>query len=176
MIHYSCSPLLTRFKAKCALMLAITAMHVVPKEIGRSKSKKKKILFLCTHNAARSQMAEGFVNSRYNDHYEAFSAGNAPTRVHLCTVKVMAEEGIDISEQHAKSLDEFHDVSFDYVVTLCADTTESCPIFPGGKTYLQRAFSNPVPTSAEERENCEPFQRVRAQIKEWLEQTFGQVV
>ncbi|MGZ5561975.1 MAG: arsenate reductase/protein-tyrosine-phosphatase family protein [Halobacteriota archaeon] len=57
------------------------------------KATKKRILFLCTHNAARSQMAEGFVNSRYSDHYEAFSAGNAPTRVHPCTVKVMAEEG-----------------------------------------------------------------------------------
>ncbi len=147
----------------------------MPKDMGRSKNMKKKTLFLCTHNAARSQMAEGFVNSRYSDHYEAFSAGNAPTRVHPCTVNVMAEEGIDISEHRAKSLDEFHDVSFDYVVTLCADATESCPIFPGGKTYIQRAFPNPVPTR-EERESCEPFQRVRVQIKEWLEQMFGEVV
>lgn len=93
---------------------------------------KKKILFLCTHNAARSQMAEGFTNAWYSDRYDAHSAGNEPTSVHSCAIEVMAELGIDISSHRAKSLDEFDDQTFAYVVTLCADEQESCPIFPGG--------------------------------------------
>ena len=95
---------------------------------------KKKILFLCTHNAARSQMAEGLINARHADRYEAQSAGNEPTEVHACAIKVMADLGIDISSHRAKSLDEFDDLTFDYVVTLCADVQESCPIFPAGRS------------------------------------------
>jgi arsenate reductase len=132
---------------------------------------KKKILFLCTHNAARSQMAEGFVNALYGDRYEANSAGNEPTQVHPCAIEVMAEEGIDTASQRAKSLNEFDDVYFDYVVTLCADNQENCPIFPGGGTYLQRAFPDPVPARAEE-QTCGRFRRVRDQIKAWLKETF----
>jgi arsenate reductase (thioredoxin) len=133
---------------------------------------KKKILFLCTHNAARSQMAEGFVNAIYADRYEAYSAGNEPTEVHPCAIEVMAEEGIDIAAQRAKSLNEFDNTSFNYVVTLCADNQESCPIFPGGEAYLQYAFPDPVSTRSEE-ENCARFRRVRDQIKAWLKETFS---
>jgi arsenate reductase len=134
---------------------------------------KKKILFLCSHNAARSQMAEGFVNARYDDRYEAHSAGNEPTELHPCAITVMAEVGIDIASQRAKSLNEFDDMSFDYVVTLCADNQENCPIFPGGETYLQHAFIDPVPRLEEQ--NCGGFRRVRDQIKAWLQETFGEV-
>ncbi len=136
-------------------------------------SRVKKVLFLCTHNAARSQMAEGFVNARYRDRYEAYSAGNEPTEVHACAVKAMAEVGIDISAHRAKSVDEFTDTSFDYVVTLCADATESCPIFPGGVEYLERAFSDPVSAKADERDACKPFREVRDEIAAWIESTFG---
>jgi arsenate reductase len=108
------------------------------------KMSKKKILFLCTHNAARSQMAEGFVNARYGDRYEAYSAGSEPTEVHRCAVAVMAEVGIDISAHRAKSLDVFDDASFDYIVTMCADAQENCPIFPGGTAYLHHAFADPL--------------------------------
>ncbi|MGB9372210.1 MAG: arsenate reductase ArsC, partial [Halobacteriota archaeon] len=90
---------------------------------------KKKILFLCTHNAARSQMAEGFINALYSDRYQAYSAGSEPTEMHSCAIKVMAEEGIDIASQRAKPLDEYVDASFDYVVTMCAAVQERCPIF-----------------------------------------------
>ncbi|MGZ4894759.1 MAG: arsenate reductase ArsC [Halobacteriota archaeon] len=133
---------------------------------------KKKILFLCTHNAARSQMAEGFVNALYGDRYKAHSAGNEPTELHPCAITVMAEVGIDIASQRAKSLDELDDMSFDYVVTLCADNQESCPIFSGGETYLQQAFPDPVPARAEEH-TCGRFRRVRDQIKAWLKETFS---
>ena len=116
-------------------------------------------------------MAEGFVNALYGDRYEANSAGNEPTQVHPCAIEVMAEEGIDTASQRAKSLNEFDDVYFDYVVTLCADNQENCPIFPGGGTYLQRAVLDPVPARTEE-QTCRRFRRVRDQIKAWLKETF----
>jgi arsenate reductase (thioredoxin) len=134
---------------------------------------KKKISFLCTHNAARSQMAEGFVNALYSDRYKAFSAGNEPTEVHPCTIAIMTEVEIDISAQRAKSLDELEDQTFDYVVTLCADVQESCPIFPGGVEYLHHTFVNPGSAPASDNNPCAPFRLVRDQIKEWLEATFG---
>jgi len=132
----------------------------------------KKILFLCTHNAARSQMAEGLINARYADHYKAYSAGNEPTHVHRCAVETMDEVGIDISAQRAKSLEEFTDVSFDYVVTMCADA-QDCPIFPGGVEYLERAFLDPVTATTDQGDPCEPFREVRGEISAWIEATFG---
>jgi len=133
----------------------------------------KKILFLCTHNAARSQMAEGLINARYSDRYNAYSAGNEPTDVHPCAVEAMAEVGIDISAQRVKSLDEFADASFDYVVTMCADAAENCPIFPGGVEYLEHAFPDPVTAKSDEGNQCEPFRQVRHEISAWIDATFG---
>ena len=117
-------------------------------------------------------MAEGFINARHADRYKAQSAGNEPTEVHACAIEVMAELGIDISSHRAKSLDEFDDLTFDYVVTLCADVQESCPIFPGGKKYLHHAFNDPVP-NAGEGAPCASFRRLRDQLREWLESTFA---
>jgi arsenate reductase len=90
-------------------------------------------------------MAEGFTNAWYSDRYDGHSAGNESTSVHSCAIEVMAELGIDISSHRAKSLDEFDDQTFAYVVALCADVQESCPIFPGGEEYLHHAFDDPVP-------------------------------
>lgn len=134
---------------------------------------KKKILFLCTHNAARSQMAEGFINALFRDRYLAFSAGNEPTEVHPCTVTVMAEVGIDISTQRAKSLEVFDEPSFDYVVTLCANASEACPIFPGGATYLHNPFDDPSLLVGPSREQCALFRHVRDKIRDWIEATFA---
>jgi len=139
---------------------------------------KKKILFLCTHNAARSQMAEGFINARYSDRYEAFSAGSEPTKVHSCAIKAMAEEGINIAPQHAKPLDEYLDASFDYVVTMCAAAQERCPIFPGaiipgGTKYIHHAFDDPLADAGHEGTPCTSFRRVRDAVREWIEATFG---
>ncbi|HYC20518.1 MAG TPA: arsenate reductase ArsC [Candidatus Bathyarchaeia archaeon] len=128
-------------------------------------------MFLCTHNAPRSQMAEGFTNAWYSDQYEARSAGNEPTGVHSCAIEVMAELGIDIGSHRAKSLDQFEDQTFDYVVTLCADVQQSCPIFPGGREYLRHAFDDPVP-DAVEGAPCASFRHVRDRLREWLESTF----
>ncbi|HYB59677.1 MAG TPA: arsenate reductase ArsC [Candidatus Acidoferrales bacterium] len=130
---------------------------------------RKRVLFLCTHNAARSQMAEGLLNSLYGGQYEAQSAGNDPTEVHPCAIRVMAELGIDISKQRAKSLSAFDDAAFDCVVTMCADAAQSCPVFPGGANHLHHPFDNPTGLG-----NCASFRRVRDQIREWIESTFGQ--
>jgi arsenate reductase len=138
----------------------------------------KKILFLCTHNAARSQMAEGFINALYADRYEAYSAGSEPTKVHSCAIEVMAEEGINIASQHAKPLDEYLDASFDYVVTMCADAQERCPIFPGaiilgGIKYIRHAFDDPLSDAGPESAPCTSFRRVRDEVREWIDVTFG---
>jgi len=139
---------------------------------------KRKILFLCTHNAARSQMAEGFVNALNGDRYEAYSAGSEPTEVHPCAIEVMAEKNIDIAAQRAKPLDEYLDASFEYVVTMCADAQERCPIFsgaiiPGGTKYIHHAFDDPLSDVGPESAPCTSFRRVRDEIREWIIVTFG---
>ncbi len=134
---------------------------------------KQTILFLCTHNAARSQMAEGFVNAQFCDRYKAHSAGNEPTEVHPCAVEVMAELGIDISRQRAKSLSEFDDALIDYVVTMCADAAENCPVFPGATTYLHHPFDDPAAGAGSGPQQCAPFRYVRDRIGEWIEATFS---
>jgi arsenate reductase len=94
-------------------------------------------------------MAEGFVNALNGDRYEAYSAGSEPTEVHPCAIEAMAEKNIDIASQRAKPLDEYLDASFDYVVTMCADAQERCPIFPGaiipgGTKYIHHALTIPL--------------------------------
>ena len=139
---------------------------------------KKKILFLCTHNAARSQMAEGFINTLYSDRYEAYSAGSEPTEVHPCAIDVMAEDGIDIASHRAKPLDDYLDASFDYVVTMCARAQERCPIFPGaifpgGTEYIHHDFDDPLLDAGPEGAPCTFFRRVRDEVREWINATFG---
>jgi len=138
----------------------------------------KTILFLCTHNAARSQMAEGVINAWYSDRYEAYSAGSEPTDVHPCAVEAMAEVGIDISAQHAKPLDVYRDASFDYVATMCPEAQQRCPIFPGavipgGVTHIHHGFDDPLLEVGPEGAPCTPFLRVRDEIYQWIKATFG---
>ncbi|HAF70618.1 MAG: Arsenate reductase [Acetothermia bacterium 64_32] len=135
---------------------------------------KKKVLFICTHNSARSQMAEGLVNARYGDRFEAKSAGIKPTGVHPLAIKVMAELGIDISHQHSKSIEEFLGQEFDYVVTVCDHAKETCPFFPGAKEYLHAGFPDPAAAEGTEEERLAAFRRVRDGIARWLEETFGE--
>jgi len=90
---------------------------------------RKKVLFLCTHNSARSQMAEGLLNALYGDRCIAYSAGTEPSNLNPYAVEVMSEIGIDISHHHSKSVEEFRNGDFDYVVTVCDSAKETCPIF-----------------------------------------------
>ncbi|MBN1860348.1 MAG: arsenate reductase ArsC [Candidatus Thermoplasmatota archaeon] len=124
---------------------------------------KKNVLFLCTHNAARSQMAEGLLRKLYGQCYTVKSAGIHPTQVHPLAIQVMKEIGIDISNHRSKSIDEFQGISFDVVVTVCDYAKETCPFFPG-KSILHRGFFDP--TSYQE------FQQVRDEIKQWIVENF----
>jgi len=133
---------------------------------------KKTVLFICTHNSARSQMAEGFLNALHRDRYEAHSAGIKPTKVNPYAVKAMAEAGIDISKQHSKSIEEFRGKIFDYVVTVCDDAKEACPFFPGDKV-LHKSFRDPSRLKGTDDEILKKVRRVREEIREWIEETFG---
>jgi len=135
---------------------------------------KKKVLFICTHNPARSQMAEGILRTLYGDRYEAYSAGTQLTKVNLYAIKVMSEIGIDISNHRSKSVEEFREKEFDYIVTVCDNAKEVCPFFPGGKTYLHKGFKDPSEFKGNENEIVAEFRRVRDEIKRWIEETFGE--
>ena len=121
----------------------------------------KTVLFLCTHNSARSQMAEAYLNNLYGDRYEAHSAGVHPTRINPNVVKVMAEEGIDISGARSKSVEEFIDWDFDLVVTVCDGAKDACPVFPGGE-IIHRGFRDPSTiTGSEEEEALTQVREIR---------------
>jgi arsenate reductase len=138
----------------------------------RSENEKKKVLFICKHNSARSQMAEGLLKSTYGDHFEVHSAGTDPDTVNPCAVKVMADRGIDISQNKSKSLNEFEGVEFDYVVTVCGGDGDACPFFPGGKTYLHEPFPDPATAGGDENEKIKVFTHVRNGIEDWIKETF----
>lgn len=132
---------------------------------------RKSILFICTHNAARSQMAEGLVNRLLGDKYVARSAGTKPSQVHPMAVKVMAEVGIDISDQRSKRLDVFAGQEFDHVVTLCSDAEEICPFFPG-KEHMHQGFEDPAAAEGDQEEVLLAFRRSRDEIRGWIVATF----
>ena len=132
---------------------------------------KEHVLFICTHNSARSQMAEAFLREMYGNRFEAKSAGIDPKGVHPLAVDAMREIGIDISGQRSKSLLEFRDESFDVVVTVCDHARESCPFFPG-KIIMHQSFQDPVSPESGEGEVLERFRTVRDEIKQWIKKTF----
>jgi len=134
--------------------------------------RKYRVLFLCTHNSARSQMAEGLMNALLGDRFEAFSAGTEPRRVHPLAIQVMREIGIDIAHHESKSVETFRDMWFDVVVTVCDHARETCPFFPNATRRMHRSF--PDPSAVEDpREQLEAFRRVRDAIRDWILETFG---
>jgi arsenate reductase (thioredoxin) len=146
--------------------------------------KNEKVLFLCTHNSARSQMAEGLLRAMYPDRYEAYSAGVEATSVDPRAVRAMAEIGIDISAQRSKTAREFHDIIFDLVVTVCDRAKQACPICttqpqkpgksPRAREVIHRSFVDPAAAAAgAEEEQLLAFRRVRDEIREWITQTMG---
>ena len=134
-------------------------------------SRKKKVLFICTHNSARSQMAEGILRSLYPEEYDVYSAGTEPSEVSPYAVKVMDEIGIDISQHRAKNIKEFIDEIFDYVITVCDQTKESCPFFPGRK-IIHKSFPDPSQLEGSETEILEGFRENRDEITVWLASVF----
>ena len=132
---------------------------------------KNSVLFLCTHNSARSQMAEALLNTLNGDKYEAYSAGVMATRINPYVVKAMAEIGIDISKNRSKSIEEFRGKNFNYVVTVCDSAKEACRFFPGEK-IVHKSFDDPAQVKGSEEEIMKQTRRVRDEIKEWLKTTF----
>ncbi len=131
---------------------------------------KKRVLFLCTHNSARSQMAEGLLRELKGDLYEVCSAGISPTAVDPDAIGAMAEIGIDISRQRSKGLDEIAAIKVDLVVTVCDSAKEACPFFPGAKEQIHKSFDDPAAYEGEAR--LQAFRRVRDEIGEWIKETF----
>ncbi len=133
---------------------------------------KLKILFLCTGNSCRSQMAEGLAGALKSGVIEAYSAGTEPRGVDPLAVKVMAEIGIDISGRRSKHVDEFAGTEFDFVITLCGHAAEHCPVFPGRTKVVHHGFEDP-PTLAKSAANQEEalaiYRRVRDEIKDFVE-------
>ncbi|MGR3219817.1 MAG: arsenate reductase ArsC [Candidatus Anammoxibacter sp.] len=134
---------------------------------------KKNVLFVCTHNSARSQIAEGLLNSLYGKQYESCSAGTEPTKVSPFAVKAMAEIGVDISGCCSQNVDEFKDMKFDYVVTVCDNAKESCPTFSGGTNYVHKSFNDPSNTNGNDDEKLAAFRKCRNTITDWLHEYFG---
>jgi arsenate reductase len=136
------------------------------------EERKKKILIVCTHNASRSQMAEGLFRELKGDRWEAYSAGTAPTEVHPGAVEVMAEIGIDIRGHRAKGLDALAGVTFDEVVTVCDHAQETCPVVPGGGVRRHQGFEDPSAVRGTEAEVLAVFRRVRDEIRNWILKTY----
>jgi arsenate reductase (thioredoxin) len=125
---------------------------------------KNKLLVLCTGNSARSQMAEGLLRHEGGDRFDVFSAGTRPSRVRPEAITVMGEIGIDISGHRSKSVDEFVDQDLEYVITVCNNAKETCPVFPGTGKRLHWPFDDPAAVEREENVRLAMFRRIRDQI------------
>jgi arsenate reductase len=124
----------------------------------------QRVLFLCTHNSARSQMAEGLLRARGGDAYEVFSAGTEATAVRPEAIRVMAELGIDIAGQESKRRDRYLGEHFDWVVTVCNPARESCPVFPGAPQNLHWEFDDPAAVEGTDEQRLGAFRRIRDEI------------
>jgi arsenate reductase len=133
---------------------------------------KKRILFLCTRNSARSQMAEALLREYKGDAYDAYSAGTEPSKVHPLAVEAMREIGIDISANRSKSLEEFKGREFDMAVTLCDNAKQGCPFFPRAKEAVHRGFADPAGARGSKAVRLDAFRRVRDEIRDWLLASF----
>jgi arsenate reductase len=120
-------------------------------------------------------MAEGLANHYLDNRFQSFSAGTEATRVNPLAIKVLAELGIDISGQRSKTLDEFSGDSFDYVVTLCSDANEKCPLFFGGVQRIHQGFDDPSRLKGGEEDILPEYRRVRDEIRAWLDHYFGNI-
>jgi arsenate reductase (thioredoxin) len=132
-------------------------------------SDRARVLFLCTHNSARSQMAEGLLRALAGDRFEAHSAGTEATRVRPLAVRAMREIGVDISGQESKTLDRYRREPFDYVITVCDDANEACPFFPGAQSTLHWSFEDPSKAEGTEEECLAVFRSVRDRIRQRIE-------
>ena len=131
-------------------------------------SNRKRVLILCTGNSARSQMAEGLLRHLADDRFEVASAGVAPAQVRPEAITVMRELGIDISQHRSKSVDEFSGQEFDYVITVCDNANEQCPVFPANTKRIHWSFEDPAAAEGDEHSRLAVFRRVRDEILDQL--------
>lgn len=134
------------------------------------RSTRPRVLFLCTANSARSQMAEGLLRALAGDRFEVVSAGVEPGSLHPLAVKAMAEVGIDISTQMAKSVDRFLGQEFDYVITVCGAAAERCPVFPGRARRLHWSIEDPANATDTEEERIRAFRAARDALRAHIEE------
>ena len=128
-----------------------------------------RVVFVCTHNSARSQMAEGLLRGMAGDRFEVFSAGTEATRVRPEAVSVMAEIGVDISAQESETLDRYLGETLDLVITVCDDANEACPVFPGARERLHWSFPDPSKAAGSLEERLRAFRNVRDEIRARIE-------
>jgi len=140
-----------------------------------NEQRKTRVLFLCTGNSARSQMAEAWLRQLGGERFTVFSAGLEPHRVNPFTIQVMEETGYDMSDHRSKHLEEFiGKIDFDYLITVCGNADERCPVFPGMGTRIHWPFEDPAAYQGTDEEKLAFFQNIRdqiqAKIQDWLEQ------
>jgi arsenate reductase len=126
---------------------------------------KPKVLFVCTQNSCRSQMAEGLLRHDARDLFEVFSAGTKPSQVRPEAIAMMRELGIDISGHRSKSVEEFTGQHFDYVITVCDNAQESCPVFPALTTRIHWSIEDPATVEGSEAQRFEAFRRIRDELR-----------
>jgi arsenate reductase len=129
---------------------------------------KRRVLFVCTHNSARSQMAEGMLNAWAGERFEAFSAGTEATGVKPETIEVMAEIGIDIAHHRSKTIDEFRGQSFEWFITVCDEAQQNCPVLPGVSDVAHWSIEDPSAAQGTPEERLEAFRRARDRIRDRL--------
>ncbi len=129
--------------------------------------KKTTVLFVCTNNSARSQMAEGILRHLHGERYEVYSAGTEPTVVNPLAIDALHEIGIDISHHTSKGLDAFKGIHIDLVITVCDRANQTCPIVPGAAKTIHKSFEDPVGNKG-----LASFRKTRDDIRDWIVQTF----
>jgi arsenate reductase (thioredoxin) len=131
---------------------------------------RQRVLFLCTHNSARSQMAEGLLRQLGRERFESFSAGTQATRVRPLAIRAMAELGIDTSHQQSKTLDRYLDEPFDKVITVCDEANEACPVFLGARERLHWSLPDPSSAVGSEEQQLAVYRDVRDRLRQRIEQ------
>ncbi len=135
--------------------------------------RKETVLFVCTHNSARSQMAEGLLRARHGDRYEVYSAGTAPSGVNPFAVRAMQDLGIDLAGHRSEHVEAYAATPMDYVVTVCDAARETCPYLPARKRNLHHSFADPSAVAGTDAQKLAAFRRARNEIAAWIETTFG---
>jgi arsenate reductase (thioredoxin) len=142
------------------------------KKASEIRERKTHVLFVCTHNSARSQMGEGYLRAHYGDLFEVGSAGTEVLRVNPAAIVVMEEIGIDISGHRSKLIDEFFDKGIDIVITVCDSAHQACPFFPGAKMMIHAGFPDPSACTGTPGECLTQFRQVRDDIIAWIDTVF----